>query len=69
MMWRPRQLTYDEAAKVAGVAVATLKDWRRDGMPMGTDTRGRRVVREDVLLEWKRRKLKANPTRRRRRAG
>ncbi len=65
--WRPRWLTYDEAARRAGVSAWTVQEWRRADMPMTTDKAGRRVVREDVLLEWKVRRLRANPARSRKR--
>ena len=56
-----RQLTYKHAARVAQVHPDTVKRWRREGMPMGVDRRGRRVVDEEVLFRWKRDKIRANP--------
>ena len=60
-----RQLTYRQAVKVAKIGLSTVKRWRREGMPMGTDERGRRTVDVDVLFQWKRAKLRANPKGRR----
>lgn len=54
-------LTYQQAARRVRRSVRTVVRWRRDGMPMGTDARGRRVVREDVLLAWWRDRLAADP--------
>lgn len=56
-----RQLTYRQAVKVARIGLSTVQRWRREGMPMGTDERGRRTVDIDVLFRWKRDKLRANP--------
>lgn len=44
--------TYREAARRVNRAVITIKRWRRHGMPMSWDTRGRRIVEHQVLLEW-----------------
>lgn len=57
-------LTYRGAATRAKRSVRQIKQWRRDGMPMGWDDAGRRIVREDVLLAEKRRRLAANPAHR-----
>lgn len=54
-------LTYRGAADRAGRSVRSIKQWRKDGMPMGWDDRGRRIVREDILLAELRRRLDANP--------
>jgi len=57
-------LTYREAARRVGRSVRTVNRWRRHGMPMTWESRDGqrcRVVREDVLLQWMRAALKANP--------
>ena len=60
-MSAPRWLTFREAARVAGRSVRSLHSWRSAGMETKLDDRRRRIVREDELLEHKRRHLKANP--------
>lgn len=57
-------LTYRGAAERVGRSVRSMKQWRRDGMPMGWDDEGRRIVREDVLLAEYRRRLAADPAHR-----
>lgn len=57
-------LTYRGAAERTGRSVRSIQRWRRAGMPMGTDPKGRRVVREEVLLAELRRRLDANPAHR-----
>lgn len=54
-------LTYREAARRVRRALITVKRWRRNGMPMSTDSHGRRIVREDVLFDWFRSCLMADP--------
>lgn len=57
-------LTYREAAKVARRSVITIKRWRRNGMPMGWQTRDgqrHRVVDETVLKKWWRERMTADP--------
>lgn len=39
----------------------TIKRWRRDGLVMGVDAKGRRVVAEAALLAWFRDRLDADP--------
>lgn len=41
----------------------TIKRWRRDGMPMSWDKRGRRIVEEQILLAEYRRRLQSDPVR------
>lgn len=60
-----RMLTYRQAIVAARIGKTTIKRWRRLGMPMSTDEKGRRVVDEDVLFQWKRDMIRANPVRRR----
>lgn len=43
-------LTYREAASRVRRSTRTIKRWRRSGMPMTFDRRGRRVVAEGTLL-------------------
>lgn len=60
----PRQLTYRQAAEATGRSVRAIHRWRRGGMPMGwrlKDGQMVRVVREDVLMEWMRDRLRNNP--------
>jgi hypothetical protein len=45
-------LTYRQAAKRVRRSVNTIKRWRRHGLVMGFDDRGRRVVDEAVLLAY-----------------
>lgn len=54
-------LTYRGAADRVGRSVRSIKQWRRDGMAMGWDDQGRRIVREDQLLTEYRRRLDAWP--------
>jgi transposase len=57
-------LTYREAAKRTGRAYNTIRHWRRQGMPMGWETRNGQKVRtvdERVLLKWWRERLKNWP--------
>lgn len=54
-------LTYREAAVRVDRSVRSIKQWRKDGMSMGWDDQGRRIVREEVLLAELRRRLLANP--------
>ena len=56
-MW----LTYRQAAKRTGRSLNTVKRWRRQGMPMETDPRGRRIVHQKVLMAWFRARLMADP--------
>ncbi|UOQ58570.1 hypothetical protein MUN78_07030 [Leucobacter allii] len=56
-----RWFTYRGAALRVDRSVRSIKQWRKDGMPMGWDELGRRIVREDVLLAELRRRLAANP--------
>lgn len=58
---RQAWLTYREAAQRVGRAIRTIKRWKREGMPMSWDTRGRRIVEEHVLLAEYRRRLLADP--------
>lgn len=58
------QLTYREAAKVTRRSVVTIKRWRRNGMPMGWETRDgqrHRVVDERTLKKWWRDRMTADP--------
>lgn len=57
MMW----LTYREAARRVRRSKDTVRRWRRQGMPMRFDDRGRRIVQEKVLLAWWRGRMKADP--------
>jgi len=61
-----RWLTYRAAARRVGRSRNTIRRWHRDGMPMATDNRGRRVVSEAVLLDWWRRRLLSDPVARER---
>lgn len=54
-------LTYRGAAQRAGRSVRRIKVWVKEGLPAGWDDRGRRIIREDLLLAEKRRRLAANP--------
>lgn len=57
-------LTYREAAKVTRRSVVTIKRWRRNGMPMGWETRDgqrHRVVEENTLKQWWRERMTADP--------
>lgn len=54
-------LTYRGAAKRVGRAVRTIQRWVASGMPAEFDERGRRIVREEVLLAEFRRRLDAWP--------
>lgn len=56
-MW----LTYRGAAVRVQRSVRSIKQWRKDGMPMGWDDQGRRIVREDVLVAELGRRLAAWP--------
>lgn len=48
--------TYRGAARRVGRSVRTIKQWRREGMPMQHDQDGRRIVnRTDLLAEYRRR--------------
>lgn len=62
-----RWLTYRGAAARVERSVRSIKQWRKDGLPMEWDAGGRRIVREDVLLAELRRRLDANPAHRYRR--
>jgi len=53
--------TYKGAAQRARRSVRTIKEWRRDGMKMTTDSKGRRVVSHTVLLATLREKLENDP--------
>ena len=44
--------TYEQAARRVGRDVQTIKRWRRRGLPMATDQKGRLIVRHDGLLAW-----------------
>jgi hypothetical protein len=59
-----RWLTYWQAARRVRRSVDTIQRWRRAGMPMSYDARGRRVVEEAVLLAYWRQAMVADPTRR-----
>lgn len=57
-------LTYKAAAKRVRRSERAIRLWGRQGMPLGWKTiegQRTRVVREDVLLETWRRKMKADP--------
>lgn len=54
-------LTYREAATRTRRSIRSIKRWRRAGMPMGFDDRGRRVVEELALLAWWRARMTADP--------
>lgn len=54
-------LTYREASARVGRAVRTIKRWRREGMPMSWDPRGRRIVKEQALLAEYRLRLGRDP--------
>lgn len=58
-------LTYVEAARRVRSSGRTIRNWRRDGMPMEwrTDELGQRyrVVEESVLLAWWRDRMNASP--------
>ena len=56
-----RWLTYKQAAARVRRSVRTIKRWRRHGMPMHLDERGRRIVDEEKLLAWWRGRLAADP--------
>lgn len=56
-----RWLTYRQAAARVRRSVRTIKRWRRQGMPMPLDERGRRIVDEENLLAWWRGRLAADP--------
>jgi hypothetical protein len=60
----PRMLTYRQAAAETDRSLRAIHRWRRAGMPMGwriKDGQKVRVVREDVLMAWKRDRLRNNP--------
>lgn len=58
-------LSYAEAAKRVKSSERTVRNWRRNGMPMswrlGTDDQMERVVELQVLLKWWREKMQASP--------
>ncbi len=54
-------LTYRQAAQRVDRSVKTIKRWRRHGLPMGVDDRGRRVVDEADLLAYYRARLQGWP--------
>lgn len=54
-------LTYRGAADRVGRSLRSIKQWRKDGMAMGWDDQGRRIVKEDVLLQELRKRLDRNP--------
>ena len=55
--------TYAAAAKRLGCTIATVKRWRREGMPTVRDAKGRVVIEHSVLLAEYRRRLAADPVR------
>ncbi len=55
------KLTYRQAAARVRRSVRTIKRWRRHGLPMVFDERGRRVVDEQDLLAWWRARMTADP--------
>ena len=52
--------TYREAALRVRRAIVTVKRWRRHGMPMTFDDRGRRIVDHQTLLKWLRETIQRN---------
>ncbi|MFD5599194.1 helix-turn-helix domain-containing protein [Leucobacter sp. NPDC058333] len=44
--------TYKEAAQRVGRHPQTIRKWRKRGLEMGWDDRGRRVVEHKALLKW-----------------
>lgn len=56
-----RWLTYREAAAAVGRSKRAIQMWRRRGMPMSWDSRGRRIVDETTLYIWYRKNLQAWP--------
>ncbi|PRI10932.1 hypothetical protein [Leucobacter massiliensis] len=54
-------LTYREAAAKVGRSRRALQRWRRRGMPMRIDDRGRKIVHEVVLYAWYRKNLQSWP--------
>lgn len=52
--------TYKQAAARVGRAVVTIQRWRRHGMTMSWDTRGRRIVDHHTLLRTLRETIQRN---------